>query len=174
MEKMQKNLIKFGLGIVGIAALGAAVFYGVQWYQYRNSPEYAQKLEYQKLVEAYKNDTYGGDTPEETLQLFIDALKAGDTELAAKYFVLDEREKMREDLLALSEIQIQNIISDISVAKRDDTNAENGKVVFKYNKKVQSGFIEVDGKKIDIPSGDYLQTIILTKNINNKWKILEL
>lgn len=38
--------------------------------------------------EAMKADTYGGKTPEETLQMFIEALKAGDVELASKYFAL--------------------------------------------------------------------------------------
>lgn len=38
---------------------------------------------------AMRNDTYGGKTPEETLQMFIDALKKGDMELASKYFMLD-------------------------------------------------------------------------------------
>jgi len=33
-------------------------------------------------------DTYGGKTPEETLNLFIEALKKEDLELASKYFVL--------------------------------------------------------------------------------------
>src|SRR3989344_1909577 len=108
MKKMQKNVVKFGVGVFGLAVLGGAVFYGVSWYQERQSPEYAQKLEYQKLLEAYKSDTYGGDTPEETLRLFIDALKVGDTELAAKYFVVDEQEKWREKLL---DIQKKNVLT---------------------------------------------------------------
>ncbi len=37
---------------------------------------------YKNLEEAYKKDVYGGATPEETLNLFIDALKKGDVELA--------------------------------------------------------------------------------------------
>lgn len=52
----------------------------------------------EQLVEAYKNDTYGGDTPEETLNLFIAALKAGDTDLAAKYFLLEKQAQMAEEL----------------------------------------------------------------------------
>lgn len=38
---------------------------------------------------AMRNDTYGGKTPQETLNMFIDALKKGDVELASKYFMLD-------------------------------------------------------------------------------------
>lgn len=40
-------------------------------------------------VEAMTADTYGGKTPQETLDMFVDALKKGDVELASKYFLLD-------------------------------------------------------------------------------------
>ena len=43
-----------------------------------------------ELEEAMRNDTYGGATPEETLQLFIAALEAGDIDLASKYFTLED------------------------------------------------------------------------------------
>src|SRR3989338_5875636 len=52
-------------------------------------------------VEAMTADTYGGKTPQETLDLFVDALKKGDIELASKYFLLDEnlsREKWLDSL----------------------------------------------------------------------------
>ncbi len=37
-----------------------------------------------------REDTYGGKTPEETLQMLIEALRKEDIELASKYFMLDE------------------------------------------------------------------------------------
>jgi len=55
---------------------------------------------YKNLLEVYKKDTYGGKTPEETIELFIDALKNEDTELAAKYFVPEKQKKEVEDLKA--------------------------------------------------------------------------
>ena len=53
---------------------------------------------YKNLEEVYKNDTYGGATPEETLQLFIDALKKGDTDLAVKYFIPEKQKEEGEKL----------------------------------------------------------------------------
>ncbi len=53
---------------------------------------------YKNLSEVYKKDTYGGKTPEETLQLFIDALKKGDTDLAAKYYIPEKQKKEAESL----------------------------------------------------------------------------
>lgn len=42
----------------------------------------------ESLEEPYKNDTYGGKTPEETWAMFLDALKKGDIELASKYYAV--------------------------------------------------------------------------------------
>lgn len=40
----------------------------------------------QEELNKYKNDFDGGKTPEETLELFITALRAGDIEKASKYY----------------------------------------------------------------------------------------
>lgn len=41
----------------------------------------------------YREDTYGGKTPEETWTTFLTALKAGDVELASKYVTVNKREE---------------------------------------------------------------------------------
>jgi len=78
-----------------------------------------------EMEEAFRNDTYGGKTPEETLQLFITALEAGDIELASKYFALEDnmndpdyltRRKWEEGLKNTDETNIQEIISSIQRA----------------------------------------------------------
>jgi predicted 3-demethylubiquinone-9 3-methyltransferase (glyoxalase superfamily) len=48
---------------------------------------------YRKVDELKASDIYGGKTPEETLQLYVEALKIGDMELASKYFRLEDQEK---------------------------------------------------------------------------------
>lgn len=55
---------------------------------------------YKKLEKLHEKDTYGGATAEETIQLFVDALKKGDINLASKYFV-PQKQKW-----AFSELQI--------------------------------------------------------------------
>ena len=44
----------------------------------------------QRYANAMAQDVYGARTPQETLDLFVRALRAGDLDLASKYFVLDE------------------------------------------------------------------------------------
>ncbi len=46
-----------------------------------------------KLEEEYRNDTYGGSTPEETLRFYVEALERNDKELAIKYFVLENQDE---------------------------------------------------------------------------------
>src|SRR3990167_4021988 len=87
-----------------------------------------QKVE-KAYVEAMTADTYGGKTPQETLDLFVDALKKGDVELASKYFALNDNENSefyltrREYEVALYQVKLDGklaeLISVISMAKFD-------------------------------------------------------
>ena len=68
------------------------------WNKYFSAEAKTQR-NYQKYVDwqanyekAMKEDTYGGKTPQETLDMFVAALRAGDVELASKYFMLDTNE----------------------------------------------------------------------------------
>ncbi|MCX6713553.1 MAG: hypothetical protein NTV48_00400, partial [Candidatus Vogelbacteria bacterium] len=47
-----------------------------------------------------KNDPYGGVTPEETLQGFITALKAGDVNSAANFFVPEKKVESKKTIQA--------------------------------------------------------------------------
>lgn len=178
--KSKKQYLRFVAGFLGIVIFVVAGYFALRFY-FRNEEFIKKQKQDQEIIEYYaalekkvKEDTYGGETPEETLRLFIDALKAGDTDLAAKYFVVEEQEELNKELSMLLQPQIQNLIANISIAKKNNKNTEEGRAIFEYTKTVQSGFIEIDGKRIDVASGDYLQTVILTKNPNNRWKILEL
>ena len=78
----------------------------------RNSAEAIRKAE-RMLAE----DIYGGTTPEETFAMFLDALRAGDTDLASKYFVLQKQEEWRENLGKVKETELLPImIDDLSKA----------------------------------------------------------
>ena len=61
---------------------------------------YVQQAEDYKAYrdEFYKQDIYGGETPEETLQMYIEALENRDFELASKYFVLKDQERELKEL----------------------------------------------------------------------------
>ncbi len=88
--------------LVGLVILLLAIVWGVvwgpqtfsfYWYEYLNRKHLA---EFEALEEAYRMDTNGGETPEETLDLFVAALETGDAGLAASYFVPEKRGEMEK------------------------------------------------------------------------------
>ena len=56
---------------------------------------------------SYRDDKYGGKTPEETFNLFITALKKEDVNLASKYFIFSKQEGWRK---VLEEYKTQGLI----------------------------------------------------------------
>lgn len=88
---------KFAVGfLVIIILVGGGYFVWGRYlspqarYTRQTQENYEKYLGWQKNFEtAMKNDTYGGKTPEETLKMFIDALRKDDVELASKYFILE-------------------------------------------------------------------------------------
>ncbi len=107
------------------------------------------------LQDQYKNDTYGGTTPEETLKMFIEALKKGDTDLAAKYFVIESQDKWRADL---SGVKDKGLLPDMV----KDLERKN----YKYS-------ITSDRVAFDIPNdkNEVALTIHITKISSGRWKI---
>ncbi len=82
--------------------------------------KYEKAMDFFKVHEdAVRNDAYGGKTPEETLTMFIDALKKGDIDLASKYFTIDTNENSQYYLthdhakVALQVAQEENRIDDL-------------------------------------------------------------
>ncbi|HON21743.1 MAG TPA: hypothetical protein P5345_00760 [Candidatus Paceibacterota bacterium] len=96
--------------------------------------QYEQALDqyYQVLAQ----DTYGGKTPQETLDMFINALEKGDIELAAKYFALDDNlsRKDAEDGLkrASDEGRIFTILEFLKNAKLDQSSFDPNNVAVFY------------------------------------------
>lgn len=112
------------------------------------------KSNYEKAMEA---DTYGGKTPQETLNMFIDALKKGDLDLASKYFILREdgsrNPNILKNLKSKTETETGDIVKILSNAKLTKSPIEN-----------RAGF------RIIIKNGQYI--IGMQKNKYSKvWKI---
>jgi len=119
----KRNVLFAGLAVIALA------FSVYVWY--RDSKKFEPRADlrafktagefekyYKNLEEAYKKDTYGGATPEETLQLFIDALKKGDVELAAKYFIPEKQKEEEENLnIGKNNDVLYLLISDLEKKK---------------------------------------------------------
>lgn len=128
MSQPRKIII---LAVLGLFALSAGFAGRWVYEEYRQAAEppadYIDiEAEEQKRAEAERQyiaamtaDIYGGQTPEETLQLFIEALKADDIELAAKYFALETNTQDPNYLTRkgwidrLTEIKNRNLLSEM-------------------------------------------------------------
>ena len=153
MKKWFRNI----LGFLAVLFLGFAVFFAVEWYRYQKSPQHTVEKYFNDLREKYEADTYGGSTPEETLQLFVDALKNGDIDLASKYFMVEEQEKQK---IHLEEIKqrgsLHAMIEDANKLKLTKNDGEKAYFIIIG----EDGVVAIE--------------VILQKNIKNKWKISEL
>ena len=112
LESM-KIFIAFTIG--AIVGLGLSLFaFPARGLESALSLEGQFMDERKAILEARRADTYGGDTPQETLDLFIAALEKGDTDMAAKYFVVYKQEEMRGRFEAADDGYAQLILSDLS------------------------------------------------------------
>ena len=73
---------------------------------------------YRKVDELLAQDIYGGETPEETLNLYIQALEAGDLELASKYFILQDQEEELGELGELNKGELTDYLARLKLEKR--------------------------------------------------------
>lgn len=130
-----KNSLKYFIGFLAIIIIVGGGFF-VWTYYLSPAAKYQRQIEkqyqaYQQWEEQYKDamkqDTYGGKTPEETLQMFIEALKKGDIELASKYFIIDTKNSREEWKKALEkadgESRLNEVIGILLQAKPDPTAA---------------------------------------------------
>ncbi len=129
MNLLTKHFWKFFTGFAAIMLLGFFALWGAQYLHWKseggdasvNGEEFVR--EWQKQ---YENDTYGGKTPEETLALFIAALKSGDTDLAAKYMIIDQQDEVKSDLKeAKNAGRLNQVAQNLSLAKLSSKDNDN-------------------------------------------------
>lgn len=124
---INKTFLKFFAGALVIVAVGIGVVYGLEYYRKTYGKEYQAKQYAKELEQLSVSDTYGGATPEETLQLFVDALKKRDIELASRYFVFEEQASARAELQKskdndlLGQVVIK--LAGLTLQKKDDNSA---------------------------------------------------
>src|SRR3990167_6466904 len=120
-----RNLKIAAYAVAAFAVFLVALNYGLekynqskQWQEIKKSAEAFQKAE-QELYQKMMADTYGGKTPQETLELFIAAVEKGDYELAGKYFVKSKQEEELRALQAAEKADIDNVIKLMKETEND-------------------------------------------------------
>ena len=110
-----------------------------------------------KLKEAYRNDTYGGATPEETLKMFTEAFKVGDLNLASKYFIPEKQSEYLAKMQNWVKLgKVEEIVSLLSRAKWSGDSNTNQDQMDVWN----------SGKELEV-------SVFFFQNENSKkWKLM--
>ncbi|OGF87229.1 hypothetical protein A3B19_03275 [Candidatus Giovannonibacteria bacterium RIFCSPLOWO2_01_FULL_46_32] len=167
---------KIGL-VVLVAVLGTAALYIPSWWQ-----KYQVDKAISELQRPYREDIYGGKTPEETFDMFLEELKNGDLAAASKFFVLKKQEEYLEKFEKMKE---DGILAK-KIAEWESARKEWTKVVDTYNNwkthatvrykyeqlKAIEIFDKLSNKKEILPAGIYTSEIIFDLNeLTSVWKI---
>lgn len=132
--------------------------WNADWMEKRPQIDDIMKQTYEEVktrLDAEKADTYGGETPEETWALFLDALKKQDFELASKYFVTDKQADYLDMFKTAKERGYYNELMA-------DMTASGLHFGTRYDDRVEFSVSGADKKATAYG---------LFKKINNKWKI---
>jgi hypothetical protein len=185
---MLKGFSKY-IGIIVIAILvlyiGYAVGMGAKLYLEKWKMAKKVELFNNTIIDMFKNDTYGGKTPEETYNLFVAALKKQDVDLAVKYFILDpeRRARYKEDFEEMNNSgKLKGYgekLPEWSKWEQIKDNYNDWESQAKVEHKSYYSTTEIvdlpDGKggyiKTELPPGNYVDySMVFTKNIDI-WKI---
>lgn len=186
MNKLLANL-KSWYGVLILVLVAG----GVLWFVLNGMPfinKFRANWEAQRLQaqweKPYRQDIYGGKTPEETYDMFLAALRKGDTTLASKYFVVD---KQNNWLKTFQEYQTQNLLNNLVGELEQNRkfwtpqkqNDEGIRYMYSYTREtpkttelpISSGKTQ----KITLPAGKFNAETIFSKNtMTNVWKISSL
>lgn len=107
------------LVVIGMFVLIVLSSYGYQKYDdWKFNKELKELTE--EINKPYLEDSYGGKTPKETLELFIVAVEKEDFELASKYFVLSKQEEWHNALMsAKKEDKLDVLMNEVDVASKE-------------------------------------------------------
>ena len=176
---MKKILLLILIFVIAFAIGNTVKYYLDFWRADRNVQSFLDLLE-----APYKNDTYGGATPEETFDMYLAALRAGDLELASKYFVIGKQENR---LVILSDKKDNNELDDYIAKlenakntwkiKKDEFYNWESRAAYEYETVVsKTEYIKIENsktgeiEKIVVEPGIYNEIIHFEKN-NNIWKL---
>ena len=96
------------------------------------------------IEKPFREDVYGGKTPEETWAMFLDALKKGDIDLASKYFVVDKQAEWKEKIKTIMDKgKLNTILKNFSTFEKEG-GIQNDKAYYHIKMpfpESESGFI---------------------------------
>ena len=177
MTKQKKIII----GILGALALAilALVIYSLALPYYQSWKMGQNYREFEKsMYDYWKKDIYGGKTPQETYEMYINALKNGDLEKASKYYWWEKQVPQEKKLAQLKQDnKLEEYIAGLpkwtEMSEEEHWDKDVKRYGWKWVRKESKIFIDpIDGEKIILPPGEGESEITFQLNKHaNIWKI---
>lgn len=170
---------KHWTGVVIIGFFAALVIWGLLrfsiYLRERAGREASQNIQ-QQLQAPHLNDTFGGKTPEETFNMFLKALKKGNTELASRYFVFNKQDNWKE---TLDELKQKNLLDDfidelIFYQKKWElvfNDGDEARFLYEVVTTEEEVIKLPNGQTGSFPPGTYKYETIFDRYPNGIWKI---
>ena len=136
-------LIVFGVIVfVWYGYVGTVKYINWKWWQRMKN----EAANFEKEIADKKGkiaaDTYGGKTPQETLDMFISAVEKGDYELASKYFVVERQDKWKDDLVSIAKDNKLNIfLNPLKEARNNIGEYSENKKIYLINNPISVDLI---------------------------------
>ena len=143
-KKIKIILIVFGVIVfVWYGYVGAVKYKNWKWWQGVKNEAAKFEKEIADKKAKIAADTYGGKTPQETLDMFIAAVEKGDYELASKYFVVERQEKWKDNLASIiKDNKLNFFLSPLKEAKNNNGEYSENKEMFVINNPISIDFIK--------------------------------
>ena len=182
MKYLDKTFWKFTVGFLVIVFVSLFILYGTTSETFlRWLGEWRINNANKEIAKIYSADVYGGETPQETFDMFLEALDAGDTEKASRFFVLSKQDewlaklnKMKTSGALVKQVEDWQKARDTFQEVRDEYNDWETHATIKYKFITEKRF---DGKDVfgfsyTIMPGEHQSEIIFDLNKYSKvWKI---
>lgn len=155
----QNRAARFLTVIILAAVLFLLFDAGFKFYKQRQGEKRVEELANelkrieQEIFDKKAADKIGGKTPQETLNLFIAAVEAGDYELASRYFVIERQENTKREFMALSNNNNIGMYLSILKAAKSDGEIKNGH--FRMRSKLKDGPPDYFLDFTQYPSGNW-------------------
>lgn len=178
MNKLLTNLRSWYGVVFLILVAGGVLWFVLNGMPYINNLRAnweAKRLQAQ-WEKPYREDTYGGKTPEETYDMFLEALREGNTTLASKYFVIEKQDDWKKTLEEYGNNNLLvSFVSELEETRKvwKKTKESNETMVsFEYQTLIEKGSkATIDGQEVEIPAGNYTNESVFTKYPSGVWKI---
>jgi hypothetical protein len=133
MKILNKKIIKIAAIVFGVLFIIYLIMMVPEFWKSYKAQKALEKFE-AEMRKPYEEDIYGGKTPEETWQMFLDALKKGDIDLASRYFDVEhqgEAKKWLENLKQENRLN-QNIEEMETLHKSEEKTISQDRAYYFY------------------------------------------